>query len=54
VLRDCERGYFALVISEHRLHEVPGLGACLDARYEPVDLGPYQALRPRPPRTGRE
>jgi hypothetical protein len=46
---DCERGRFSLVVSETRLWEVPGLGDCLERRYEPVaDLGPYQALRPRP------
>jgi hypothetical protein len=48
VVRDCERGFFALVITEHRLREVPGLAECLDRRYDAwKDLGPYQALRPR-------
>ncbi len=47
VVRDCERGFFALVITEHRLREVPGLAECLDRRYYAwKDLGPYQALRP--------
>ena len=49
VVRDCERGFFALVITEHRLREVPGLSECLDRRYDAgKDLGPYQALRPLP------
>ena len=48
VVRDCERGFFALVITEHRLREVPDLAECLDRRYYAwKDLGPYQALRPR-------
>ena len=48
VVRDCERGFFALVITEHRLREVPGLSECLDRRYAAwKHLGPYQALRPR-------
>lgn len=48
VIRDCERGVFSLVVTEHRLREVAGLGECLDRRYTPwQDLGPYQALRPR-------
>jgi hypothetical protein len=46
---DCEAGRFALVVAEHRLWEIPGFGGCLERRYEPIaDLGPYQALRPRP------
>ena len=49
LVADCERGRFALVVSEHRLWQVPGLGDCLERRYEPLsDLGPYQALRPKP------
>jgi hypothetical protein len=45
---DCEAGRFALVVTEHRMWEIPGLGACLERRYEPIaELGPYQALRPR-------
>ncbi len=49
VVRDCERRFFALVITEHRLREVPGLAECLDRRYYAwKDLGPYQALRPVP------
>jgi hypothetical protein len=49
MVRDCEDGRFALVIEEDRLDEIPGLGECLERRYAPVaDLGPYQALAPRP------
>lgn len=45
---DCEAGRFALVVTEHRMAEIPGFGECLERRYEPfADLGPYQALRPR-------
>lgn len=45
---DCESGRFSLVVVEYRMPEIPGLGDCLDRRYEPVaDLGPYHALRPR-------
>jgi 4-amino-4-deoxy-L-arabinose transferase-like glycosyltransferase len=48
VVRDCELGRFALVVVEYRLAQIPGLGECLDRRYEPVaDLGAYHALRPR-------
>jgi 4-amino-4-deoxy-L-arabinose transferase-like glycosyltransferase len=48
VVRDCERGFFSLVVTEHRLGEVAGLGECLDRRYYAwKDLGPYQVLRPR-------
>ena len=48
VVRDCERGFFSLVVTEHRLREVPGLAACLDRRYYAwQDLGPYQVFRPR-------
>ncbi len=48
VVRDCERGFFSLVVTEHRLGEVAGLGQCLDRRYYAwKDLGPYQVLRPR-------
>jgi 4-amino-4-deoxy-L-arabinose transferase-like glycosyltransferase len=51
VVRDCEAGRFALVVTEHRMWEIPGLGECLERRYEPMaDLGPYQAFHPRPPR----
>lgn len=50
LVRDCEAGRFALVVVEHRMWEIPGLGECLERRYQPIaDLGPYQALRPRPP-----
>jgi hypothetical protein len=46
---DCERGRFPLVVAEHRMWEIPGFGACLETRYEPLgDFGPYAALRPRP------
>jgi len=49
LVRDCEAGRFPLVITETRMGEIPGFGECLERRYEPVaDLGPYQALRPRP------
>ncbi len=49
IAADCERGRFALVVVEHRLWQLPGLGDCLARRYEPqADLGPYQALRPKP------
>ncbi len=45
---DCEIGRFPLVIVEHRMWQVPGLGDCLERRYtELASLGPYQALRPR-------
>jgi 4-amino-4-deoxy-L-arabinose transferase-like glycosyltransferase len=48
VVRDCERGFFSLVVTEHRLGEVAGLGECLDRRYYAwKELGPYQVLRPR-------
>jgi hypothetical protein len=50
LVRDCEAGRFPLVVVEYRIRDIPGLGECLDRRYEPLaDLGPYQALRPRPP-----
>ena len=49
LVRDCEAGRFPLVVAEHRMWEIPGFGECLERRYVPVaDLGPYQALRPRP------
>jgi hypothetical protein len=45
---DCEAGRFPLVIVEHRMWQIPGLGECLEERYRPIaDLGPYQALAPR-------
>ena len=48
VVRDCERGFFSLVVTEHRLGEVARLGECIDRRYYAwKDLGPYQVLRPR-------
>jgi hypothetical protein len=50
VVADCEAVRFALVVTETRLTEIPGLGECLERRYAPVaDLGPYEALEPRPP-----
>jgi hypothetical protein len=53
---DCRRGMFALVVTEWRLREIPGVSECLDEAYEPwQDLGPYQLFRPRPkagPRDG--
>jgi hypothetical protein len=49
MVADCERGRFPLVVTEHRMWEIPGLGECLERRYQPIgDFGPYQALRPRP------
>jgi hypothetical protein len=49
LVADCERGRFPLVVVEHRMWEIPGFGECLERRYQPLaDLGPYQALRPRP------
>ena len=48
LVADCEAGRFPLVVTEHRMWEIPGFGECLERRYEPVaDLGPYQALAPR-------
>jgi hypothetical protein len=48
LVRDCESSRFALVVTERRMEEVPGLGDCLERSYEPAaDLGPYRALRPR-------
>jgi hypothetical protein len=50
LVRDCEGGRFPLVVTEHRMWEIPGFGECLERRYQPIaELGPYQALRPRPP-----
>lgn len=49
LVADCEAQRFPLVVAEHRMWEIPGFGECLERRYEPLaDLGPYQALRPRP------
>lgn len=49
LVADCEARRFALVVTEHRMWEIPGFGECLERRYDPLgDLGPYQALRPRP------
>jgi hypothetical protein len=54
IVRDCEAGKFALVVTEDRLTEIPGVGECLERRYAPVaDLGPYEALEPRPTLPGR-
>jgi hypothetical protein len=51
IVRDCEAEAFALVVTEHRLEQIPGLGECLERRYQPVaDLGRYEALEPRPRR----
>jgi hypothetical protein len=48
IARDCEAGRFALVVTETRLPELPGVAECLERRYAPLaDLGPYQALVPR-------
>jgi 4-amino-4-deoxy-L-arabinose transferase-like glycosyltransferase len=45
---DCRRGMFALVVTEWRLRQIPGVSECLDETYEPWQaLGPYQLLRPR-------
>jgi hypothetical protein len=45
---DCRRGMFALVVTEWRLRQIPGVSECLDEAYEPwQDLGPYQLFRPR-------
>ena len=45
---DCRRGMFALVVTEWRLREIPGVSECLDEAYEPwKDLGPYQLFRPK-------
>jgi hypothetical protein len=45
---DCRRGMFALVVTEWRLRQIPGVSECLDEAYEPwQDLGPYQLLRPK-------
>ena len=47
---DCRRGMFALVVTEWRLRQIPGVSECLDEAYEPwQDLGPYQLLRPKRP-----
>jgi len=47
---DCEAGRFDLIVYEDRLRDIPGLDACLDARYEKVStLGPYDLFRPRAP-----
>jgi hypothetical protein len=48
LVSDCRRGFFDLVISEHRLQAIPGMGPCLEERYERVEiLGPYEVMRPR-------
>ena len=45
---DCHREMFALVVTEWRLRQVPGISECLDETYEPwKELGPYQLFRPR-------
>ena len=49
LVADCEAGRFALVVEEDRLHDIPGIDACLDRRYElQARLGPYDLFRPRP------
>jgi hypothetical protein len=48
LLRDCEAGRFPLIVAEHRLEEIEGLGGCLAARYEPwKDLATYRLFRPK-------
>lgn len=48
VVADCRRGYFALIVYEYRLGEIPGMPACLDERYTLTrPLGPYDLYRPR-------
>jgi len=55
LIGDCRREMFALVVTETRLREIPGLSECLDETYEPwKDLGPYQLFRPRQPPGPRE
>jgi 4-amino-4-deoxy-L-arabinose transferase-like glycosyltransferase len=52
LVRDCETGRFPLVVVERRMWDIPDFGECLERRYQPLaDLGPYQALRPRPQAT---
>jgi hypothetical protein len=49
LVRDCEAGLFPLVVVERRMWDVPGIGECLERRYEPVEaLGRFLALHPRP------
>ncbi len=48
LLFDCERGRFAMIVTEYRLRDIPGFSDCLDRRYYAwKDLGPYQLFRPR-------
>jgi len=48
LVADCRAHLFALVVYEHRLRDIPGLGECLDAEYvSQQQLGPYELLRPR-------
>jgi hypothetical protein len=48
LVHDCEAGLFPLVVVERRMWDVPGLGECLERRYEPVvTLGRFLALQPR-------
>jgi hypothetical protein len=45
---DCRAGRFALVVSDYRLREIAGLGACFDERYGLWKrLSSYVLLRPR-------
>jgi len=47
LLQDCESGRLALIVTEYRLRDIPGLSDCLDRRYYAwKDLGPYQLFRP--------
>jgi hypothetical protein len=48
LVADCRAHFFELVVYEHRLRDIPGLGECLDAEYMSTqELGPYELLRPR-------
>lgn len=48
LVEDCRRGMFALIVTETRLREIPGLSECLDEDYQAwKDLGPYQLFRPK-------
>lgn len=48
LVADCHAHFFALVVYEHRLRDIPGLGECLDDEYlSAQELGPYELLRPR-------
>jgi hypothetical protein len=48
LVADCLARRFPLIVSEHRLERIPGLGRCLETRYEPwQDLATYRLFRPR-------